>query len=140
MLKLRSHHICCIFFYAGKGYSNRFVKSMTRIVKHLKKNYNQKVRLVECCDDICKNCPNKINSISCLDGNINKCDNRVCEYFGLKVGKCYSFIELVNKVYKNISKESLSKTCFDCEWYKQNICSADEIEKRLKEWRFIGNV
>ena len=62
MLKLRPHHINCIYFYRGLGYSNEFVKNMDKIVNELKSNDDIKIKFVKSCDDICECCPNKLQS------------------------------------------------------------------------------
>jgi len=43
MLLLRPHHINCIFFYKGIGYSKDFIEGMDNILNLVKKEPNTKI-------------------------------------------------------------------------------------------------
>ena len=54
-MEIRYHHLLCLPRFEGKGYSADFCKNMANI----KKRYNnEKITLVERCDEICSHCPN----------------------------------------------------------------------------------
>ena len=97
LFNLRPHHINCIFFYIGKGYSEDFVKNMTKIIFLLQKDKNNKIKFITSCDDLCKHCPNKINNICYYNDNVNKLD------------------------------QSCIKICQNCEWFTTGICSKNKI-------------
>lgn len=66
MLLLRPHHINCIFFFRGLGYSDEFVNGMYSILEFLTKNPDSKIKLTLNCDALCSNCPNKQNNNLCI--------------------------------------------------------------------------
>lgn len=54
-MDIRYHHLLCLPRFEGKGYSADFCKNMANV----KKRYNnEKITLVEHCDEICSHCPN----------------------------------------------------------------------------------
>ena len=56
---IRPHHMLCMQFFEGKGYSDGFVASMAAIKEKLEKEDPQ-VEIVEGTDDVCKNCPHNM--------------------------------------------------------------------------------
>ncbi len=55
---IRPHHLLCLQFFEGKGYSDDFVRQMAEIHRTLNKE-NPQINIVEGVDDICKKCPNR---------------------------------------------------------------------------------
>ncbi|MBD7913249.1 MULTISPECIES: DUF1284 domain-containing protein [Clostridium] len=123
MIKIRPHHINCIYFYKGLGYSEKFIKEMDKIVGLLKSEENVDVKLVNCCDDICENCPNKLQGEICLTKDkVNMLDKLTLREYGLQINSIYSFSYIEENIYRNYSKEKFKKICKDCEWYKNGTC------------------
>ena len=52
--KLRGHHLICLQFYRGEGYSEDFVKNLESV---LEKARERGVLIVEGADDVCRSCP-----------------------------------------------------------------------------------
>jgi hypothetical protein len=123
MLKLRPHHINCIYFYKGLGYSKEFVKGMDRIVDLLNKDNMMEIKLVNYCDDICENCPNKLKDKVCITNEkVHKLDKLTLREYGLEINCIYSFSYIKENIYKNFSKEKFKRICKDCEWHKNKTC------------------
>ena len=59
--KIRAHHGLCLYYFKGKGYSEEFVRNMTKIKKELEKN--PLVLITDRADDVCTACPNRTGSV-----------------------------------------------------------------------------
>jgi hypothetical protein len=53
-LRLRGHHLVCLQFYRGEGYSDAYVENLTRIVERAA---TERVVIVDGADDVCAACP-----------------------------------------------------------------------------------
>lgn len=123
MIKIRPHHINCIYFYKGLGYSEEFVKGMDTVVELLKNHDNIEIKLVSNCDAICEKCPNKIEEKICITNDmVKKLDELTLKEYGLKVGNIYKFSYIKENIYKNYSKEKFERICKDCQWHKNKVC------------------
>lgn len=135
MLLLRPHHINCIFFYKGLGYSEDFIDGMNNTLTLLKKNPNTKIKLIINCDDLCVNCPNKqIDDVCVTKEKVAKLDYNTLQIYNLKENEEYTFNEIIDTVYKHFIKNKFHKICSACNWYKDGICSDNIIEEQLKKW------
>lgn len=124
MIKIRPHHINCIYFYKGLGYSKDFVKGMDKIVDVLNNNDDVEIKLVNCCDDICEKCPNKLEEEICkTNKKIRILDELTLKEYGLKINESYNFSYVKENIYKNFSKEKFERICEDCDWHKNKVCS-----------------
>lgn len=124
LIKLRPHHLMCITFYKGKGYSQEFVDNMSKIQSLLEDEHAQ-IILTQDCDDVCSHCPRNVND-TCIDEIKSKAyDQKVIEYLGLTDYFLdpepipYSILgHLTNKHI--LSKGHREKICGDCQW--SSIC------------------
>ena len=95
-MELRYHHLLCLPRFEGEGYSNDFCKNMANI----KKRYNnEKITLVEHCDEVCAHCPNNKCGKCEDEEKVKKYDKKVKELISL--GK----------------KPTPKEVCSDCKWY-----------------------
>ncbi|WP_294351158.1 DUF1284 domain-containing protein [uncultured Clostridium sp.] len=123
MLKLRPHHINCIYFYRGLGYSNEFVKNMDKIVNELKSNDDIRIKFVKSCDDVCECCPNKLQSEKCNTADkVKEMDLRTIHRYNLNVDNIYNFSYIKNEIYKKMLANNFNYICAECEWKKQGVC------------------
>lgn len=121
MLKLRPHHILCIGFYRGKGYSREFVLGMDSLVSRLTEDHAQNVELVCGADDICAFCPH-FSGGRCASGQKPlEYDKAVLALCGIRPG-VYSFEELGKLAREKIwGVGLLGGVCRSCEWF--GLCS-----------------
>uniref|UniRef100_A0A7C4WD24 DUF1284 domain-containing protein n=1 Tax=Geoglobus ahangari TaxID=113653 RepID=A0A7C4WD24_9EURY len=69
-MKLRGHHLICLNFFKGEGYSKEFVENIERILKE------REIEVVIGADDVCSKCPH-LKSGSCnYKENSRKRDQR----------------------------------------------------------------
>ena len=116
---IRPHHLLCLQFFEGKGYSDDFVKNMTDIHEKLLRE-NPKINIVEGVDDICKNCPNNDGG-KCAKDSVLGNDRRTYEAIKDDVEQGHTWSELTEIVYKNIiHKGMLKQVCETCRW--SDIC------------------
>lgn len=54
MVKLRGHHLICLHFFKGEGYSKAFVENLREVVKRAE---NRTLEIVTGGDDVCAACP-----------------------------------------------------------------------------------
>jgi len=135
MLLLRPHHINCIFFYKGLGYSNDFIEGMDNILNLINKEPNTKIKLIVNCDDLCTSCPNKQYDDVCITKEkVDKLDYNTLQIYNLKANQEYIFNEIINTIYKGFNRTKFKKICSSCNWYKEGICSADVIKHQLDKW------
>lgn len=135
MLLLRPHHINCVFFYRGLGYSKEFVKGMNDIIYILNNNPHTKIKLITKCDDLCVNCPNKKDNNTCLtDEKVKELDFKTLKTYNLEENEEYIFYEIINTIYKNFDKDKFHKICRGCNWYKSDTCCDSIILEQSKIW------
>ena len=67
---IRPHHMLCLQFFEGKGYSDEFITNMADI-KNILDRENPYVEIVSGVDDLCVKCPNCIGENCKNEKNIN---------------------------------------------------------------------
>jgi len=123
VLNLRPHHINCIYFYRGLGYSDEFVKNMDKIVNELKNNKDVKIKFVKQCDEVCESCPNKLVNNKCNTyEKVEEMDLRTISKYNLDINKEYTFSYIKDNIYNDLLKENFEYICSECEWKKQGVC------------------
>ena len=126
-IRLRYHHLLCINFFIGKGYSNEFVENFKIWKKYLETN-NPYIEIVETKDVICDKCPNwKIDK--CKDQQkVLEYDNNIKNY--LPKNGAYKYLDLIKMINeKIIEKIPVKDLCKDCQYL--SICSSIQ-ENNLK--------
>ena len=114
--KLRPHHVLCINFYVGKGYSKEFTENMSQIIENLQKN--PLIEITTGHDVICSKCP-------CGDctGKAESYDRKVIAIAVIS-GKMH-WKDLQKTVReKIIDTGRLHEVCGDCQWFC--ICGKKE--------------
>ncbi len=69
MVRLRGHHLICLQFYRGEGYSKDFVENLYRVLEKAK---SEGVEVVEGEDDVCIACPYNRNGICTHSDEANR--------------------------------------------------------------------
>ena len=119
-MKLRPHHLLCIGFFEGKGYSPSFVQHMTRIIARLKQNAPP-ITLTCGCDAICQACPHCIGGTCETAVKVLRYDKAVLAFCCLREGETLPYPLLRERVTAEIlAKGRLSAVCEDCTW--SSVC------------------
>lgn len=131
MLCLRPHHLLCLFFYEGKGYSEAFVKNMNEITQTLEHDQGIQILLEEGCDDLCSACPHNIVNEGCRsDQKVRDLDQKVLTIFHLKTNKQYLYQDLTGQIHRELNQTKFETICSECEWYKLGICGRGIIKDK----------
>lgn len=119
-IKLRPHHILCIQFFVGKGYSADFVSNMTAVIERLRTE-NPEVTLCEGCDILCASCPENHEGKCQNHEKVSAIDSRCLKETGFSLGITIRWTELQQTAYeKVIHCGRLKDVCCTCQW--QEIC------------------
>lgn len=121
MLIIRGHHLLCLRYFQGKGYSKKFVEKMGGIESSLKSNPRQKIVVINSCDAICDSCPHQRENKCCRSfiGSNEEAeakDNRILSALSLKPGDKISFTEVQKKLEALLKEKDLVQFCGECSW------------------------
>ena len=113
---IRPHHMLCMQFFEGKGYSDGFVASMAAIKEKLEKEDPQ-VEIVEGTDDVCKNCPHNMGGACENEDSVRQHDKRVYDKVIETVGNSAKWSNITKAIRENIiDSGKMRETCGKCQW------------------------
>lgn len=121
-MTLRPHHLLCLRWFVGEGYSSEFSKNMKEIFDKLNKP-NSKFKLKLENDSICIACPNlnALNICTSID-KVSSMDLKVLTNFELNTDEVYSYSAIYNKIGECITDDIIKDICSDCEWFPLGLC------------------
>ncbi|OGW40494.1 MAG: hypothetical protein A2Y97_10230 [Nitrospirae bacterium RBG_13_39_12] len=130
LLKLRGHHLICLHFFSGEGYSPEFVENLREILRE-----SEDGKGIEVCkgaDEVCKKCP-YLKEEKCFyslnaEAGIREMDRRAVKLLGVKIGDRINWMGIWEKV-PAIFVEWAKEYCNDCDWRK--VCERTIKYKRL---------
>lgn len=119
-MKLRPHHLLCIRFYKGHGYSEEFNRNMKEILTRL--FAGEAFTVTSGLDDLCSACPNRIQDengkwICNAEEKVSRYDRKTHALLSLEEGKPYGYSE-INKLSDTLIFDcgKFDDICADCEW------------------------
>jgi uncharacterized protein len=121
MFKLRGHHLFCLLGYRGMGYSEEYVKNMTRLHQTLRENPKIQLQIVEGPDQLCEKYPNS-GVYHCKDINIYRRDAAILEKLGLTIGQIVNWEEIELLIRKSIVPSDIQHVCETCSWRAYGVC------------------
>lgn len=114
-LRLRPHHVLCLQFFEGKGYSEAFVRHMIELTAQLADD--PAVTLTEGCDAVCAACPHNCGGVCDTAEKTASFDRRALGYLGLSVGDSMPWSVLRDAARERmIAAGRLSEVCCGCQW------------------------
>ena len=136
MLRLRPHHLLCIYFYQGKGYNEAFVDNMDKIIMCLQKDPHTAIQLACGKDMLCAQCPHCQNSQLCMqEAKVKLLDSKVVSQFKLNLQQVYPYYELVEKVHQKLTPQIFYTICRSCEWYHKGVCTEAFVASRQNAYK-----
>ncbi|MCI5795787.1 MAG: DUF1284 domain-containing protein [Ruminococcus sp.] len=121
---IRPHHLLCMRYFKGYGYSAEFSENMRYVISNLKND--SEVVLTGGCDDICRKCPNNSKNMCCDGEKVKSYDSSVISLCNLDFDKVYEYGCLYSLVENNIIKKDMLRfVCGDCQWY--HICGKAQV-------------
>lgn len=127
MIYLRGHHLICLHFFTGEGYSREFVENLYSVIDRA---MDENIHVAEGADDICKKCPYLINNICKDEKEIAEMDKTALELLKLKTTNTVSWDEIKKKL-PEIFHHWYKIYCLPCTYLK--ICSKTSLFKSLRK-------
>jgi len=113
--KLRGHHLICLNFFRGEGYSEDFIKNIYSVIR------KEKVEVVAGQDDVCDRCPylkgNKCASNEYTDEKILQQDREALRLLRFKPGEIV-YWKIISAKLPGIMDEWKALFCQDCGYLK----------------------
>ena len=116
-MNIRAHHLLCMRFFRGRGYSKEFVDNFYEVLLHLGRN--PIIKIVNHPDIICDKCPHS-NHGKCIkkgpyfEDEVKAKDDFIIAQLGLSAGQKMPFKQVSQLVEQKI--KSVRKICIECEW------------------------
>ncbi len=126
MYKLRPHHLLCLHFFRGSGYSLQFVEHMARMVEAMIEN--PLVELVAGADQVCVACPHRVGVSGCeSQDKVMAYDRRVLEKCQLSIGTQLHWQDFLQRITdKILAPGYLTQVCCGCQWIE--ICKGLQMD------------
>ena len=120
-IKLRGHHLICLHFFKGEGYSPEFVKNLGEILRRAEAG--DEIEVCSGADNVCKMCP-YLRREKCLydedaDAEMREMDRRAMKLLRLKINERVKWTEIGKKI-PEIFKEWSEEYCKECDW--RRVC------------------
>jgi len=113
--KLRGHHLICLNFFRGEGYSEDFIKNIYSVIG------KEELEIVAGHDDVCARCPflkdNKCSNSDYTDEKILFQDKEALKLLGCKPGEMTDW-KTVSAKLPQIIEEWKARFCWDCGYLK----------------------
>ena len=131
MPALRGHHLICLHFFDGSGYSPEFIANLETIIQAAE---DKEVEILSGADDICIKCPYLENTACAYTENANEdimeMDSRALELLNLSAGNKIRWDEIVQMLH-HVFPEWYKQYCRDCEWI--NTCEKNRLFREMRE-------
>ena len=125
MKRLRGHHLICLRFFKGEGYSREFSENIWRILK------NDRIEVIFGADDVCIKCPHLENDVCKYsdnsEENVTELDQMAYRLLEIYPDSTVSWENIREKI-PEIMKVWKEFACSDCDW--KNVCESNEEWKR----------
>jgi uncharacterized protein len=123
-MKLRGHHLLCLYGFKGLGYSREFIDNLERILKILRSNSKELITLTDETDEICRACPYRKDN-QCLNKKIKPedFDRKVLSKIGLNPGTHLEAERAFKLIKVNIKRNDFLKWCSKCQWNILGYCA-----------------
>lgn len=122
MISFRGHHLVCLHFFQGEGYSREFVDNLRHLLQ--KADEDGEIVVVEGADDVCRACPhlegNRCSHKQDSDREVRRLDGDALRLLEVKPGDRIKWQDLRLKV-QSASDEWFALFCGGCDW--KDLCS-----------------
>lgn len=126
---LRGHHLICLHFFNGEGYSQEFI---TNLKETLQETGHAPVDICSGADEVCTKCPYLKDSSCHYDKNaeedIRAMDKKALELLNLPAGSKEDWNDIRNAV-PGIFNQWYVSYCKSCDWLK--VCRKNALFQRL---------
>lgn len=131
MPRLRGHHLICLHFFNGEGYTPEFVGNLRDV---LEKTKSGEVEISQGADDICEGCPH-MKQFRCrftedADEGIREMDKRALELLGVREGARVRWREIQERI-PGLFYTWYTSYCSVCGW--KTACEQDGSYRQLRD-------
>lgn len=114
--RLRGHHLLCLHFFVGQGYSPAFVERLEALLRAAAEG---EVEVCPGADDLCSACPSldgeRCSHAESADAEVRAMDRRALELLGLAPGRRVEWSEVKRQLPALFSRWH-SEFCTGCDW------------------------
>lgn len=121
VIRLRGHHLLCLFGFKGLGYDDDFIAGMAAVVRRLRQP-GARVEIVAGPDDICAACPHAGRE-RCQRREAHPRDAATLAALGLPIGYLDDAATLFADITARITPERLDILCAGCSWQALGLCA-----------------
>ncbi|MEW6540438.1 MAG: DUF1284 domain-containing protein [Bacillota bacterium] len=114
MVKLRGHHLICLHFFKGEGYSRNFIDNLANVIEKAGRNG---IEIVDGTDDVCGACPYNRDGFCTYSENADQGIRRLDELAVglLHVGNAIGWEDLKRRI-PGIIEVWKEEACMECDW------------------------
>jgi len=125
MINFRGHHLVCLHFFRGDGYSREFVDNLRRLLQRADRD--REVIVAEGADDVCQACPHLAETFCAhkpdSEREIMRLDDLALELLAIKPGQTVTWEEIRLKVLP-APAEWFYSFCDGCDW--ESLCKTNK--------------
>lgn len=133
MPRLRGHHLVCLHFFKGEGYSAEFVANLRRVLEMAE---SEPIEICVGADDICRRCPyledNRCQHHESAEEEHVEMDDTALRLLQVTPGVKVPWEEL-RKRLPEVFPEWSRSYCEDCDW--KMACDQDDFFQSLRSER-----
>jgi hypothetical protein len=127
--KLRGHHLICLHFFSGEGYSEEFIENLGETLRQAERSG---IEVADGADDVCRRCP-YLNDEKCSYGENSHEEIKGMDGFALKLlnespGNKTGWADLREKV-TDIFPLWHERHCLRCGW--RRACEGNSMYREL---------
>jgi len=120
IIKLRPHHLLCVIAFAPKGYDERYILFMQKLIDWLNSNPKQKILLTDGFCITCGYCPHNDNGNCLKELKVQEIVQNILNLTGLTIGETTEWENLCQIVVKKIIiQDKFHEACGICSFYEQ---------------------
>jgi uncharacterized protein len=132
-VRLRGHHLVCLHFFRGEGYSPDFIRNLKELMEHLHAGFQ--IEVTDEADDVCGLCPYLTGGKCTYDGKysdvmIREMDACASGLFGLPPGSRTEWKFLQHRIM-HVLPLWCSRYCTTCSW--KPVCTVGNGETHAEQ-------
>lgn len=130
MLSLRGHHLICLHFFRGEGYSQEFISQLELTLK--KAEGGEQIRVVSGADEVCAICPYSNDGLCAFaegaEQEIQEMDDTALSLLSLTKGDTVQWPAMKSKI-PVLFRVWSEKYCVGCSW--RQTCKKNTFFRQL---------
>ena len=134
-IKIRGHHLICLPRHYNGSYDKKSSEHWKKICLNIRKNPNQKIKVITKCDELCKKCPHFKNNICKKTPQMNKIltkfDEKIIKILGIKNNSIHKAKDIFNLSIDKIKDKDIGRLCNGCG--NENVCGKVGINKSFQK-------